>query len=321
MLRSIVGLAELFAVAWVVGVVLLTLWTLHRLLHPPRRTYASALAQGRPGEPDQLAPRHGTRRTFDSWTTAWRGLALPVWDFPGDAPEGPVFILTHGWGDSRIGALTRAAILLPIASRIIAWDMPGHGDAPENSACALGAHEHEALRTLIEQVASPIGGGGAPPVFLLGWSLGAGVSIAAMSGWNEPAAACVRGVIAEAPYRLPQTPARNMLRSFGLPHAVNLPVALALARWRIVAPPMWSVADGTFDRAALARGLACPLLVIHGEDDAIAPVQDGREIAAAAPRGEVLTLQGVGHYSIWTGECAGEVVGRVGAFVETQARA
>ncbi len=309
----------LFTIGYAVGVVLLTLWTLHRLLHPPRRTYASALAQGRPGQPDQLAARNGQRRTFESWTITSHGHSLPVWDFPGDAPAGPVFILTHGWGDSRIGALTRAQALLPHSSRIIAWDMPGHGDAPDDSACALGAHEHEALRTLIERVTSSQAPGSAP-VFLLGWSLGAGVSIAAMSGWAEPAAALVRGIIAEAPYRLPQTPARNMLKSFGLPFAVNLPIALALARWRIGAPPLWGMAGGTFDRAALARGLVCPLLVIHGEDDAISPVEDGRDIAAAAPRGGLLTLPGVGHYSIWTGECVGKVVGRVGGLVETQAQ-
>lgn len=332
-LPPIVGFVALLACGLVLAWLALTLWTLLRLLHPPRRTYATALAQNRPGQPDQLPHRNGTARTYESWTLEWRTLRLPVWDMPGDAPDGPTFILTHGWGDSRIGALTRAQLLLLFASRIVMWDLPGHGNAPGH--CMLGAHEHDALRALIEAVASsppPCGRGqGAgllpssspstcSPVILLGWSLGAGVSLAAMSGWDAPAASHVRGVIAEAPYRLPQTPARNMLRSFGLPHAMSLPVAMTLARLRIGAPPLWCAAHGTFDRAALVRAVACPVLAIHGVEDSISPIEDGRAVAAAAPRGEMLEVAGAGHYSLWTGECAGAVQESVRAFVADRAR-
>jgi len=51
------------------------------LTHPPRRTYASAVARGRPGAPDEL-PNGG--RVYESWLLSSRGLSLPVWDMPGD---------------------------------------------------------------------------------------------------------------------------------------------------------------------------------------------------------------------------------------------
>lgn len=304
---SILGLLALFTISLAAGLALLTAWTIHRLLHPPRRTYATALAQGRPGQPDQVP---GVA-SFETWPLTWRGMPLPVWDFPGaGGPAAPVFILSHGWGDSRIGALTRAQALLPLASRFVAWDMPGHGDSPDHSPCLLGAHEHLALRALIERLAQE-----PAPVVLLGWSLGAGVSIAAMSGWNTDAARNVRAIIAEAPYRLPQTPARNMLRSFGLPHAINLPLALAVARHRTGAPPFWDAPEGTFDRAALARSLPCPLLVLHGDQDAIAPIEDGRAIVQAAPDARLQELQGLGHYSIWTGDHTSVIMEHVREFV------
>lgn len=303
------GLAAFFVLGLVFAIASVTAWTLHRLLHPPRRTYATALAQGRPGQPDQLRNAAGTPRKFESWTISWRGMDLPVWDVEGDAPAGPVIVMTHGWGDSRIGALTRAEALLPMAARIIAWDMPGHGDAP--GSCLLGVHEHGALRTLVERLAEQ-----ETPVVLLGWSLGAGVSIAAMNGWEGGASEWVRCVICEAPYRLPQTPARNMMRSFGLPTTINLPVAMALARFRIGAPPFWQSERGTFDRASFATSVHVPMLIIHGEDDTIAPVRDARDIAEAAPNAELLTLPGIGHYSLWTAEQSrATVVDRVSAFI------
>ncbi len=292
----LLGLILFLAAGLLLGLLALTGWTLHRLRHPPRRTYASALAQGRPAQPDQLPARDGTgaARTFESWTVESRGLSLPVWDFPGDGPpNAPVFILTHGWGDSRIGALTRAQALLPLASRFIAWDIPGHGDAP--GACVLGVSEHEALRNIIERVNSD-------RVVLLGWSLGAGISIAAMSNWQSDAVHRVLAIIAEAPYCLPQTPARNMMRAFGLPSTANLPFAMAAMRVLSGATAAWQHANGPFDRAALARTITCPLLVIHGSEDAISPVEDGHAIASAAPQADILVLPGAGHYSLWTQE-------------------
>src|SRR5262249_38296638 len=157
---------------------------------------------------------------WTAWTCRWRGLDLPVWDVEGDRPDGPIFILSHGWGDSRVGALTRTPSLAAFASRLILWDMPGHGEA--RGACTLGLEEVGALFRLIEPIDKP--------VVLYGWSLGADVSIAAAT-----VSPSVTGVIAEAPYRLPRTPARNVLRTFGLPWRINLPLALGLLgiRWGV----------------------------------------------------------------------------------------
>jgi len=288
LLQSGLGLAALLLIGLVIGIVALTWYTVYLLTHPLRRTYASALARGRPGDPGELLRPQGDRREYESWTLHWRGGELPVWDVRGDSPGGPVVILSHGWGDSRVGGLSRAGVLLPMCSRLLLWDMPGHGEAP--GVCTLGTREVGALVSLIERV------GGSGPVVLLGWSLGAGVSVAAAARLQEECGRGVAAVIAEAPYRFPWTPARNVLRGFGLPWRVNLPPAMWGLGMRFGGGAGWP----GFDREKLARNLPCPLLVIHGEGDEVCPVEDGREIAAAAPQGGLCIVPGAGHHGLWT---------------------
>jgi pimeloyl-ACP methyl ester carboxylesterase len=163
------------------------------------------------------------------------------------------------------------------------WDLPGHGEAP--GRCSLGVDEADDLVALVERVA------GDAPVALYGWSLGAGMSIAAAARDGR-----VAGVIAEAPYRLAITPARNVMRMNGLPYRMNLPVAMGLVGLRLGVGVGWR----GFDRADLASRLACPLLVVHGSTDEICPIVDGREIAGAAPRGEIVVIEGAGHNDLWS---------------------
>jgi pimeloyl-ACP methyl ester carboxylesterase len=282
-----VGFVFLLAAGALVALATLVAWTASRLVHPPRRTFGSAVAAGRPREPADLLHSDGSRREFATWTLETAGLRLPVWDFPGNNVAGPVLVLTHGWGDSRIGALTRAEALLPYVSRVIAWDMPGHGEAPGLSS--LGRREPAMLRELVARI------GDAKPVILMGWSLGAGVSMAAVAENPPPN---VAGILAEAPYRLPITPASAVMAHFGMPRRVNLPLALGVVGLRVGAGWSWR----GFDRAALAPNLRVPLLVVHGERDPICPVADGREIAGRAPHSRLVTVPGAGHHGLWTQE-------------------
>lgn len=299
---DLAGLALLLLAGLAIAVTAMIAYTAWALSRPTRRTMAAALARNRPTDPAGLAGPGGGRRTFREWTFASRGRELPVWDVPGDDPGGPLVVMTHGWGDSRIGALMRMAPLLAHASRVVTWDMPGHGEAP--GSCSLGTREPEDLLTLVDRV------GRDRPIVLFGWSLGAGVSIAAAA--RSPQG--IAGIVAEAPYRVPATPARNVLRAFALPHRVNLPPAL-----RLIA--LTSGVSGRypgFDRASLAASLRCPLLVVHGEDDDICPVEDGRAIAAAAREGRIVVVARTGHHGLWTDERSRTVCERaLGEFVQT----
>lgn len=312
------GLAIILLEGLALAVALTSFWIARRIRRPPRRTYASAVARGQPGDPRELP----SPREFTEWSLEWRGVALPVWDIPGDDPDGPAVVCTPGWADSKIGVLSRLDALLPFASRVVAWDPPGLGEAPDwpkgpLGGWPMGTADVDALRALVERVA-------ASRVVLFGWSAGAGVSVAAASqrgpspapptsgrgsdetplprsgrGEGEVAAFRVVAVIAEAPYRQPWTPARNVLRAMGMPWRVVGPLAFGALGVRFGLGPTWK-GKGGFDRAAHARHLGCPLLVLHGDADEVCPLADGEAIAHAAKRGSLAVIRGGHHNDLWT---------------------
>ncbi|MDP1660753.1 MAG: alpha/beta hydrolase, partial [Phycisphaerales bacterium] len=256
--------------------------------HPPRRTYGTALARGQPGTPGELdSARFGVgARAFSEWFLdrpgRGGGVGLPVWEIPGDDSSGPTVIFTHGWGDGRLGGLLRLEPFIAGASRVLLWDLPGHGDAPRSAGlCRLGRVEAADLLALIEKTDGP--------VVLFGWSLGGGLSI--VSGRHPR----VIGVATEAPYTLPQVPASRVLGARGLPGLGMLRAALTT-----IGGVAWQRAGGPFDRAAHAQRLSVPLLVIHGENDPVCPIECGREIArSAGGAGEVVAIAGARHNDLW----------------------
>lgn len=282
------GLTIILAQGLLVAMLLTSWWIARRIRRPPRRTYASAVARSQPGDPSELP----SARRFTEWSLEWRGVALPVWDIPGDDPSGPVVICTPGWADSKIGALARLDPVIGTSSRVIAWDPPGLGEAPDwprrfIGGWPMGTADVDALLALTERV-------GAPDVILFGWSAGAGTSIVAATRDSR-----VVGVIAEGPYRMPWTPARNVLRAMRMPWNIVGPLAFAAMGIRLGVGPRWK-GKGGFDRAEHAKKVSCPLLVLHGSDDEVCPLSDGQQIAGAARRGEIAVISGGHHNDLWT---------------------
>lgn len=272
------------------------------LTHPPRRTYASAVRRGLAGDPSEL----DEPRAFETWRVllADGKKEAEVWSVEGDAPDGPTVVLSHGWGDSRIGGLVRLPAIAEWARRVVLFDYPGHGTT--GSACRLGTREVRDLAAVIDRVRESEDAGA---VVVYGWSMGAGVAVAAAQEMSE-----IAGVVAEAPYGLAWTPARNVMRMAGLPWRLNLRPALWwLGLWFGVGPG-WR----GFDRVALAGAVSAPVLAVHGVDDAICPVGDGRAIAEAAPRGTFAGIEGGGHNDLWTDEqFRAQVVTAVHAWLRT----
>lgn len=308
---NVVGLLVLLAAGLALFALAVTAYTAWTLTHPPRRTYSWAVVRNIPGDPSEVRMPDVDRIAFSSWTFGSRGRDLPVWDIPGLAPAGPTVVVTHGWADSRVVALSRLPALLPRCRRIVMWDLPGHGEAP--GVCTLGTREIEDLERLLERV------GNEAPIVLYGSSLGAGVSIAVAAAGRTGAP--LIGIIAEAPYRVPRVPAERVLALRGLPWRWNLPIAMAgLGAWLGHGLSWARRGDaGGFDRALHAASLRVPLLVLHGTEDEVCPVDDGRVIAAAAPSGlgSLIEVAGAAHNNLWTEDrfipvCAGAVADFLG---------
>lgn len=288
------GLAILLALGLFAAWTLLTVYTLWLLTHPPRRGYAFAVARGLPGDPSELIVPGRGHTPFTEWTFTSHGAALPVWDIPADDPRGPIVILVHGWADSRVTSLQRVPALLAGASRVLIPELPGHGDAP--GICRLGAREHEDVLALIDT----LGHGDDPvryPIVVMGFSMGAGIALAAAA-----ASARISSVVAEAPYRLPFTPARNVLALRGLPWRSNLPPALVLLGLAFARTASWASNSRApiFDRARLVERCPQSILILHAGEDEVSPIEDSRAIAVAAADATLIEIPGSGHADLWT---------------------
>lgn len=276
------GLINLLGVGLFVAIALAAVHTAWSLTHPPRRTYAWAVARRVAGDPGELDPP----RPYEPFTFRGGRTDLPAWRVPGDNPDGPTVVLTHGWGSSRLGGLKRLEPVLPHAKQAILWDLPGHGESP--GSARMGTDEHRDLLALLDTL-------GEGPIALFGWSLGAGVSIRAAA--EDAGAHDIRAVVCEAPYIHAPTPARNVIRLRGMPYRLNLPLAMAGIGVRLGVGPRW--AGFARDRHAAKLG-QIPLTVIHGDADPVCPIADGRAIADAAPNGRLVVIPGGGHNNLWT---------------------
>ena len=270
------GILFSFAVVAVLLVALGSAGTIYRLTHPPRLTYAIALAKGIPTHPAELGLR-GSERTFDLPD----GSRTPAWIMEGEASNGPIVVITHGWGDSRFGGLAWAPLVAPFASRVVAYDLRGQGESTATK-CMLGTTEVDDLLAIIDQVKSE-----GRPIVLFGASMGAGISIAAAA--KVPGK--IIGVIGDGAYREGMEPVVGFFRENRWPVSlVYLPVGAHLA--------FWYSSPKQFDRARHAAKLQCPLLLLHGDADPICPFTSAEAIANAAPHGKLVRFEGGGHLDL-----------------------
>ena len=273
----LLGLGFAFLLALLVA---MTAW---RLTRPPRRSYASAVSRGEPGDPSEL----DTPLAWERWTAKSHGETFDVWDIGGQDPTGPVVIFAHGWGDSRMGSLARAQHLAPHCSRMIAFDLPAQGE--RGGWLRMGAREHHDLLAIAERVREDTDA----PIVLFGWSLGAGVCIAAAAADD---AGIISAVVAEAAYRHVRTPARNVLHYSGMPWRLNLAPALWIIGTLAGVGPTWR----SCDRREIATRLRTPLLLLHGIDDPISPAEDARVIAEATPpQATLVEVEDAEHNDLW----------------------
>ncbi|HAI12421.1 MAG TPA: hypothetical protein DCM28_12000 [Phycisphaerales bacterium] len=277
MFDSILGLVILFATA--LGVIWLTgAWMLvHSMMHPSRKTYGVVVAREGVTEPSELnLLAQEVTFTFTDDSTS------PAWIIEGAKLDGPTIILTHGWTNSRYGSLYKAARMVPWASRVVVYDMRGHGD---NTAkvCTVGQLEPADLCSIMDQVQQTPD----EKFILVGSSMGAGITLHAAVN-DQQHHVRVIGVILDGPYRYAMQPVASHLRLKRIPPE---PICmLANAMLRIM---FWNFAP--YDRAMQAAELQCPVLVLHGSDDPICPASAGRSIAEAATDGTYVEITGGEH--------------------------
>ena len=224
-------------------------------------------------------PRQEARPAEETFLTTGRARAIPygsaalrAWEWG----EGPLIVLTHGWG-SRAGRWSALAPeLVGAGHRVVAFDAPAHGQSPGRYASL--PEFARALRAVADAM-GPVHG-------LVGHSLGGAAVAVAMS----QGLAARRAVLIAAPAD-PATFSRAFASYLRIPAPVRDAMQRNLeSRLRIT----WDA----LHLPTIVRGIGSPALVVHDRDDGDVPVEEAAAIADAWPRAELMLTEGLGHRAV-----------------------
>lgn len=262
-----IGIPLLLTVACGLVVLVGTAMLVRGLRRPPRKTAGVALAHGLPTEPAELG--------LDAEPLDLRlanGHASPGWWIVGEAPDGPLVAICHGFGDSRYGAMSAwAPRVLRWASGVVVCDNRGQGDSTAPFADgSLG--EADDLAAIVGQLLDHRPGTAERGVVLYGYSMGANAAIRAAAALGDTAP--IVGLIADSPYRRWDGPVHRIFRRHRWPRWPIIP----LAGWWLGIGRRWIDTAEVADR--LPAGL--PVLIVATAGDELIGPDDAPAIAEAA---------------------------------------
>jgi pimeloyl-ACP methyl ester carboxylesterase len=208
------------------------------------------------------------------------------------AGAGAPLVHLHGAGGLE---LTPAHHLLARGRRVIAFEMPGFGDSPENT-------RHQAMpelaRTMLEAVTSL----GIETFDLLGTSFGGKTALwAAILAPERVSALVLESPAAIRPegHPPPQAATAEELTALFHAHPERVPVrplpdpARMEKTWSVVMRLLAPDRDAELEDAM--RGLQVPVLVVFGTGDRVIPPEMGRVYKALLPNCQLLFVYDAGH--------------------------
>jgi pimeloyl-ACP methyl ester carboxylesterase len=201
-------------------------------------------------------------------------LELPAWFIParGGAP-GPGVALVHGWESARDRTLPNAVFLHAAGFHCLTIDVRGHGaNPPETLPISAGEFGLDALATFESLVTRPEVTAGA----VVGHSMGAIGAILAGA-----ADARVGAIVATSAPADPLRLTRQTFRLARLPIPDVIAYPLAWLTTRVYLRPRGHRVPEISATAAIARYRG-PVLLAHGDLDAVVPASHMARLAAAA---------------------------------------
>jgi pimeloyl-ACP methyl ester carboxylesterase len=218
----------------------------------------------------------------------------------GGGSERPPLVFLHGAGGSRLHwppSLRRLS-----GFRVLAPDLPGHGDSPEDGASSVGDHEG-AIRAWLRKL-------GIRRAHVVGHSMGSAVAMSLALEAPE----CVEALmLVGSGSRLRVNPA--LLAGLADPGTRSETIEQIL-RWSFSrqAPPrlidlvrrrMMETGPGVllrdfqachgFDVSARLGEIAAPTLIVTGADDRMTPPALGEALAEGIPRARRVVVEAAGH--------------------------
>lgn len=235
-------------------------------------------------------PRVLEGETPGAFGLAWQAVRVPTangrslggWLIPAGSGA-PALIVMHGWGGNAEMMLPAALPLHRAGFALLLVDARNHGMSDSDSFSSLPRFAEDIEHAFQWLCGRPEAD--SRRIAVLGHSVGAGAALLAASRRPELAA-----VVSVAAFAHPETMMRSWLAARGVPYwplgwyVLSYVQRVIGYRFADIAPCR-TIAD-----------VACPVLLVHGSDDATVPVSDAERIRAGALRGraELLIVPG-GH--------------------------
>ncbi len=230
---------------------------------------------------------------------------LPTWSVPpadGEPAAGRVWaVLVHGRGGTREECLRALPVLHRLGVPALVPSYRNDPEAPASTTGRYGLGDTEWVD--VEAAVLHALDAGARDVVLLGWSMGGAVVLSHLSrSWTADR---VRAVVLDGPV----LDWRTVLDHQARVHRVPRP--LGRAGTALMGSPLARAALGVegpldldrLDWVARAEELRLPLLLLHGDADAVVPVGPSRLLADARPDlVRLLEFPGAGHCREWNSD-------------------
>lgn len=209
-------------------------------------------------------------------------VVLEAWVLPVIASKG-IVVLHHGYAGSKSDLLPEATVICERGYTVWLADFRGSGGSSENST-TIGFQEAEDVASVLKHVRKSSDD---QPVILYGRSMGAAAILRAVHVHQSRPDA----VILESVFDRLQTTVGNRFHQMGLP---AFPAANLLMFWGGVCAGFRGHEHNPVDYAPSCR---CPTLLLHGELDPNAKVQEGKQVQARLGDGaaEFVVFSGAGH--------------------------
>ncbi|MBX2851549.1 MAG: alpha/beta hydrolase [Phycisphaeraceae bacterium] len=268
------GLFLLFLTAYALLALIGTVVIVLMIVRPRRKSYAYAVAHGLPTDLDDLG-LIGEEATFNLPGQH----STPGWLIKGEKPDGPTVLVLHGHRDFTHGAMRFVETLAPFAGHIVLFDWPGHGGCTA-PWMTCGKREPDDAIAVLDGLPDAIRD---RPVVLFGYSLGGQIAVKT-AGLHPDRFA---GLIIDGAYRRWDTPIRLKLKRYRVPSFPFIQLT-----WLV----FWlGNLIRQFDRVQYAKRYPGPVLVLHGTDDRICPIDEGKDLADAAPNSAFIPIEGGRH--------------------------
>jgi pimeloyl-ACP methyl ester carboxylesterase len=209
------------------------------------------------------------------------GRRLAAWQVrpPGTAGPVPAVLALHGWGGNAAMMWPLVPPLLDAGWAVLLLDARCHGRSDDAAFASLPRFAEDIATGLTWLRADP--GMDAGRLALIGHSVGAAAALLHASRHDD-----VRAVVSLSAFAHPAEVMRRLLSAHRLPYPV---IGWAVLRH------VQRVIGARFDAIAPLHTVAhvrCPVLLVHGIDDATVPFDDALRLHRAGPGSRLLAVAG-----------------------------